>query len=48
MYDKKQIESSINSPNSIWNVINKKIGNNRKKIITLIIQLIAIRKYLTL
>ena len=30
-YDKKQIESSMNNTKSIWNVINKKIGKNRKK-----------------
>ena len=31
MYDKKQIESSINSPKSIQNVIYQKIGKNRKR-----------------
>ena len=30
LYD-KQIESSINSPKSIWNVINQNIGKNRKR-----------------
>ena len=28
---KKQIESSMNSPKSIWDVINQKIGKNRKR-----------------
>ena len=27
----KQIESSMNSPKSIWNVFNQKIGKNRKR-----------------
>ena len=27
----KQIESSLNSPKSIWNEINQKIGKNRKR-----------------
>ena len=31
MYDKKQIESSMNSPKTIWNMINQKIGKNRKR-----------------
>ena len=28
LYDKRQIESSMNSPKKIWNVINQKIGKN--------------------
>ena len=31
MYDKKQIESCMNSPKSVWNVINNKIRKNRKR-----------------
>ena len=31
LYDRRHIESSMNSPTKIWNVINKKIGKNRKK-----------------
>ena len=32
LHHKKQIESSMNSPKSILNVINQKIGKNRKRI----------------
>ena len=31
LYDKKQIENSMNNSKSIWNLINQKIGKNRKK-----------------
>ena len=31
LYHKRRIESSMNSPKKIWNVINQKIGKNRKR-----------------
>ena len=31
LYDKKQIEASMNSPKRTWMVINQKIGKNRKR-----------------
>ena len=31
LYDKKQIENSMNNSKSTWNLINQKIGKNRKR-----------------
>lgn len=30
-YDKKQIESNINNPKKLWEVINDKIGNKKSR-----------------